>query len=341
MDGDAEVMQDLEIREPTRSDLPLVRALYRSVKGRVRPERYDEWRFFDTPWGDSPALVALKDGACMALYLTWPAALSIGGETVLGVQIMDVMTHPDLRRRGLFVHLAHGANAIAMERGFEIGYGFPNEVSLPLFVRFINGDHAGDVSSWSADFRARGRWWERRRTWPEPGLRGTELDPTRPEPDELETLVAELHADPEICWVAKTAAYLDWRYSDASGERYDWLSLRTPAGELLAVGLVGERDEAWGGDFAGVARMHELFARTEEQAEVLLRFAAARAARRGALKVQILVKDPVVAAVLPRAGLRPEGSVPFLVRKFTGRLLAGNVHHFPFWRIISGDMDFY
>ena len=331
-------LHGLEVRSPTRADLPAIRELYRATKGRLRPGGYDAWRFFDTPLGDSPSLVALQDGACIALYLMWPAGLSLGGETVQAVQIMDVMTHPDHRRRGLFLDLAEGTRRIALERGFELGYGFPNELSLSLFVRHRNAHHVGNVGTWSADFRGRILRSGRRR---QPSVKGVDLDPTRPESGELESLVGELHREPGVCRVEKSLAYLDWRYSEASGERYDWLSLRSPGGELLAASLVGERDEAWGGDFAGVARVHELFARTEEHATLLLRWAAVREAKRDALKLQILVKDPLIQAALDRSGYRREADVAFLVRPFTGRAFAGNVHHFPAWRIISGDMDFY
>lgn len=331
----------VEVREPSRVDLPLIQALYSAVKGRARPAQYDEWHLFDTPWGSAPALAAFLDGACVGLYVMRPAALALGSESVLGVQALDVMVHPDHRRRGAFSRLAAETVEMAEARGFELAYGFPNEVSLPLYVRFRNADHVGDITSWVTYPRPPRLPRPLRSRDGEIDLRGLTLDIGRPPADELDVLVASAHAEADVCRIAKTPAYLEWRYSAASGETCDWIALRNATGALVGVAVAGERDSAWEGDSPRIARIHEVFGTRAEDVELLVLIATARAALRGAVKVQMLVKDPLIEAGLQRTALRPESVVSFVVRKLTTRIQAGNVHHFPYWRFLSGDLDFY
>jgi hypothetical protein len=77
---------DIEIRFPTPDDLPAIGELYRAVKGRGRPDSVTRHRFFDTPWGDSPAFIALDGDKCVSVGLVWPVALRVGDEVVLGGQ---------------------------------------------------------------------------------------------------------------------------------------------------------------------------------------------------------------------------------------------------------------
>ena len=70
--------REIEIRPPTRDDLPAIGDLYYAVKGRHRPESVDRWRLFDTPWGDSVSLIALDGDVCVALGIVWPAMLRVG-----------------------------------------------------------------------------------------------------------------------------------------------------------------------------------------------------------------------------------------------------------------------
>lgn len=333
----AAVEREVDVRPPTRDDLAAIRGLFETVKQRGRPAGYEAWHLFGTPWEDAPALGAFHDDRCIGLYLMLPAALRLGRETVPAVQAMDVMVHPDFRLQGVFARLASETVSNAEARGFEVAYGFPNDTSYPIYIRYRNAHHVCDVVSYAA--YTVGRRW--RRPPREPALGALDLEAARPADGELAELVERLHDEPDVCRVGKSVAYLDWRYGPASGDTYEWLTLRERSGAPVASMLVGDRDA--GPDDGGmlVARVHEIFAGTPEHASLLLRLAIARAAGRGVSKVQMLVKDPVVETGLLDTGLRAESVAHFVLRKLTTRIQAGNVHHAPYWRLISGDMDVY
>jgi GNAT superfamily N-acetyltransferase len=321
-------MAELEFRELRRDDFDLIRGLYEATKNRLRPEDYDRWRFFDTPWGDSPAVIAVDGTVCAGLYIVWPTMLNLGGEAVLGAQSMDTMTHPAYRGQGLFVGLAEQALGLATARGFDVIYGFPNESSYPGFIRRLNFDHVGDVPSWSHSLKRR----------PSLGLR------TRPpvldtveHAGSLEQLIAETVETRDVARVLKDRTWFDWRYSAPSHEQYEWVRLRGDDPDAAA--LVGERDASWGAYERGVLRIHEAYGRSTEALTELFIAIVARARAEQKTALHVLAKDEGVETALRAAGFRAGKRYPLIVRKLVAHRLAANVHHFPAWRIVGGDMD--
>jgi len=55
--------------------------------------------------------------------------------------------------------------------------------------------------------------------------------------------------------------------------------------------------------------------------------------------VKMFVKDAQIESALRKAKFKPADSLPLVVRKLTARRFGGNVHHFPAWRIVGGDID--
>jgi GNAT superfamily N-acetyltransferase len=331
-------MTGISIRELRREDFSLVRNLYAATKNRLRPEAHDYWCFFDTPWGDSPAVIALDGDLCAGLFVLRPTMFKLGGEDVLGGQAVDLMTHPDYRRRGLFVALFEESMRIAASHGYEMVYAFPNEKgkSYPGFVYRLNLDHVGDVFSWNYNirsFRLPLPAWGR--------LKGTSIvageDDIRP--GELETLIKTSEDEREVCRIKRNQTWLTWRYAKASSEMYRWHTGRDSAGVIQAALLVGERDESWGGLGKGVLRIHEAFAHFEDALVALLTVLIHRAKVESKTVVKMFVKDAQIESALRKAKFKPAESLPLVVRKLTARRFGGNVHHFPAWRIVGGDID--
>ena len=142
---------EIEIRLPTPDDLPAIDELYRAVKGRGRPESVTRHRFFDTPWGDSPAFVAFDGDKCVSVGLVWPVALRVGDEVVPGGQGTDAATHPDYRNRPrLFVGMARAMKPLLQERGFDVYYTFPNTRSIKI-LKVVAGTYLGEVGAWGLE----------------------------------------------------------------------------------------------------------------------------------------------------------------------------------------------
>jgi GNAT superfamily N-acetyltransferase len=324
----------MEIRALTRNDFELVRELYFATKRRFRPEEYDRWRLYDSPWGDSPAAIAVDGDVCAGLYIIWPALLELGGTPTLGAQSMDTMTHPDYRGKGLFIKLADACFEIAAAQGIELVYGFPNDQSYPGFIRRLNFDHVGDIPAWSYSARGKGLFGRRPSS---PKSSGYTLATTSPDAEAFGDLVRTALPEGAPCTVAKSAEWLTWRYGPASGEEYTWLTAYTDS-ELRAAILLGERDARWGTDFRGDVRVHEAAGDTDAL-RALLAQAATDVVERDGKRLSMLARDPSIESALDATGFTPFGTQQLIVRKLTASKLDGNVHHFPYWRVVGGDMD--
>jgi hypothetical protein len=262
--------------------------------------------------------------------------MRVGGEIVPGAQGMDAVTHPAYRNRPrLFLGLAKAGRELTREQGIELLYTFPNERSIKL-TKHIGATYLGDVGAWGVELEAR------RLRLPRFARLPVQVDVETPDPAELEALVAETQSEMDVVRIDKSPAWLSWRYSELSCERYEWLTLRDGAGSLTAAALLGERDpESWGSDFAGIVRIHELFAVDEVAARSLLQQATEHVRRSGGRKLDILVKDPLLEQAVERAGYQREAPHPITMFVHGTRRLAVDTSDFARWRLISGDHDFF
>jgi hypothetical protein len=324
---------DVEIRPPTRADLPALGRLYEAVKGRPRPESVTSHRLFGTPWGDSVALIAVDGDVCVSMAVYWPVAMRAGAEIVPGAQGMEAVTHPDYRNRPrLFLTLAKQGRDLALER-MQLMYTFPNVRSIKL-TKHVGATYLGEVGGWGIDL-------ERRRL-PLPRLPHRRDEPDAPTLDELGELAARAHEQPDLVRIDKSAEWLSWRYSDATCENYEWVVERDDSGSLTAASLLGERDPArWGIDFAGIFRIHELFAVDEQAARSVLRRAVDRVRGVRARKLDVLLKDPMLEQAVAASGFRLEGRHPMTAIANPSKAFAFDTYDFDRWRVTTGDHDFF
>jgi len=326
--------EELEIRPPTPADLPALGRLYEAVKGRPRPESVTGHRLFDTPWGDSVALIAVDGDVCASMAVYWPVAMRAGDELVPGAQGMEAVTHPDYRNRPrLFLTIAKQGRDLALER-MQLMYTFPNVRSIKL-TKHVGATYLGEVGGWGVDLERR-------------FVRLPRLSRRRGEPqaaptlDEVAELAARAHTQHDLVRIDKSEAWLAWRYSEATCENYQWVTERDASGSLTAAALLGERDPVrWGDDFAGIFRIHELFALDEQVARSLLRQALDHVRRAGARKLDVLVKDPMLEHAVAASGFRLEGRHPITSLADASKTFAVDTYDFDRWRVITGDHDFF
>jgi hypothetical protein len=325
---------DLEIRPPTLADLPALGKLYEAVKGRPRPQSVTRHRLFDTPWGDSVSLIAVDGEVCASMAVYWPVAMRAGDEVVPGAQGMEAVTHPDYRNRPrLFLTLAKQGRDLALER-MQLMYTFPNVRSIKL-TKHVGATYLGEGAGWGVDLQ------RRRLRLPRISRRRDELG-APPTIDEVAELADRAHAQHDLVRIDKSAAWLSWRYSDATCENYEWVTERDASGSLTAAALLGERDPArWGADFAGIFRIHELFALDEQAARSVLRQAVDHVRRADARKLDVLVKDPALEQAVAASGFRLEGRHPITALADATKAFAVDTYDFDRWRVISGDHDFF
>ncbi|MEQ8691625.1 MAG: GNAT family N-acetyltransferase [Pseudomonadales bacterium] len=83
-------------------------------------------------------LAIAPDGTFAAYYALYPVRMRVGGQEIIAAQSGDTMTHPEHRKRGLFLKLAEHTYTLAAEEGVQLVYGFPNANSLPGFQKHLN-----------------------------------------------------------------------------------------------------------------------------------------------------------------------------------------------------------
>ncbi len=342
-------MNDYTIREMTTDDLDRFRELYRDIWGYNRPEGFDIWRLFESPFGVCPTAVAMDGERFAGLYTLWPIMLNLGGQSVMGAQSMDTMIHPDHQRKGLFTKLALSCYDIGASRGVKAMYGFPNPFSYPGFVRRLNWDHTGDICHYvrplniSAHNRIPGVLGPianaATRLLPTGSRRGFRIGDGRPEQDELMAVVAGAGAKENTCRIERGPAWFDWRYAPAAENEYRWITARTAAGELTALAVWGMRSAAWGDERDMRAHLVELLGMSAEAKRAVLAATVNAARDRGAMVLETLCADPKNEPLLRRAGFLRHRQAPLITRKTTAENLPANVHDHAAWRIIGGDID--
>jgi hypothetical protein len=75
-----------------------------------------------------------QTGMPAAYYGVFPVKIIWKGRVMLSAQSGDTMTHPDHRKKGLFIRLARMTYEKCMEMGIELVFGLPNENSYPGFI---------------------------------------------------------------------------------------------------------------------------------------------------------------------------------------------------------------
>lgn len=102
-------------------------------------EKYDQekwirwwrWMYTQNPADDSRIWVADHDGNIVGQYPLIIVNMKIGEEIIKGSQNIDLMTHPDYQRQGMFFTLEKKALSEAGKERINITYGFPNEPAYP------------------------------------------------------------------------------------------------------------------------------------------------------------------------------------------------------------------
>ena len=141
--------QDFAIEEFQLGDREQVRELYAACYGRdsdryPSPAEWD-WRYRNGIYKSTIWLAKWGDRVA-AQRPTVIKTVKIGQEYYPAAHFMDVMTHPDFRRRGLFTRLVQWATAAVTEQGAAICYTFPNENSFPGYARKTDWTHVGSLS---------------------------------------------------------------------------------------------------------------------------------------------------------------------------------------------------
>ena len=226
-------------REATPADVPLLHELAKAChdnSARTVPIKYGvehtRWQMLEAPAGVYRGLVAIVDGRPAGFYGVVPMRVRCDGRESLAALSLLTMTHPQYRGRGIFRGLATRLYADLARYGFAFVYGFPNDNSQPTFLSALGWTHTCDwpVFVRPLNLPAIARRVLQRRWVPgpdRPESRGAQ--PAVPaagglrEVERFDERMSAFRAgweDGRRVYIARSAAYMNWRYAACPDWRY-------------------------------------------------------------------------------------------------------------------------
>src|SRR3989338_11114084 len=174
--------------------------------GRQMSREYWEWMFAKGPFG-SGVITLLFDGErLIGHYAITPMDLEVAGAPMRALLTMTTMTHPDYGKQGIFLNLLKETCKRSAELGFAFVYGYPNNNSNPGFLKY----------GWK-DF---GKVVEYVRAAPSKSARHVwGIYPISRFGVDVDRLWEQVAPHMGIT-VARTAAYLNWRFFDHPTAHY-------------------------------------------------------------------------------------------------------------------------
>jgi len=145
-------LTDITYRPFRDSDAEQVKSLFSAAFG--KPKDPDHWRWeFLTPEKRALIVVAESENKIVGHYAMLPRDYLAGGAVVRSALVVDVMTHPDFGRRGIFTGCGQAAFDLAKSNGIQMLVGFPNDAAIrghlkvgwselgrvPIFARPLDG----------------------------------------------------------------------------------------------------------------------------------------------------------------------------------------------------------
>jgi GNAT superfamily N-acetyltransferase len=320
-------------------DVRAFSSLFKLCFGHRPSEKYIRWRYFGTPTGTSPTVLAIDKNTCVASFMFWPTRVTLDGKEVMAGVGADAMTHPDYRGRGLFVSLVEKGYDLISKRGYQFFFAFPNDKSLPIAARRLNWDHVCDIHSWVRPLWVLG-------TSPLSGIVASmsllwssnttnvpRIVAETPAPEETAFLATRCEETKDICRVKRDREWFAWRYHADSDRNYKWLAAYVGT-ELKGVAV-------WRFD-PTIRRVFlcELIG-DSQSIPALLKSVLRAAYRQKARAIEFPTNDPALIPLLKSNGFIRRSGHHLVVRSCTDKILPANIHRAEAWRIYGGDIDYF
>ena len=297
-----------DIRPITEDDMPAIAALYNHCFNADRTVEATRAKFDTRPTGHPlTGHVALSDqGDVVSFCGLVPVEMRIGGELMLGAQSVDVMTHPDHRKAGMYVEVAQKTYDLGASRGVKVVFAFPNKSSL----HGLRHNLGWEIRDEMVGLSLRQQWWRRY---------GSQSTKNVAEEIDQIAIDAQHVLDLNFDGVVKTRAYLDYK-AICSGSRlvqFEDLIVWLKPGDRLDVA-----------SFAWADREMRSSRQTYQAFQRLM-------SRVGANSVRFCFTEnhPLLQALIPHC--RVHSSTPFGLRALDKNLQIPELH------ICRGDFDYF
>jgi GNAT superfamily N-acetyltransferase len=206
-------------------------SLMGTVQGDLPSEEEFIWEFERNPVGDLNVLLAVHGGEVVGISCHNTFQMRLGAEEAVVSFPLKVLTREDFRGRGVFSTLERANEEHASRIGVPIMLSFPNAASTPIFL---------DRLGWTR--------LEAPRLLARPLIRGLSGRVRLPEGLCLEE-AQRFGAWADAAWATgreaprrgfvRDAAYLNWRFAERPGERYQLRTLQRD-GQTMGYAVTGE-----------------------------------------------------------------------------------------------------
>jgi len=135
------------IERITKDSLKDLLPLYRLSFHKRYHIEYIQQKFDTLPFGaEYMGYIAYYNKIAVACYAVFPCRMAYMGKTILAAQSGDTMTHPDHRKKGLFIQLALKTFELSKENGIKLIFGFPNDNSYNGFIEKLSWKHTESMN---------------------------------------------------------------------------------------------------------------------------------------------------------------------------------------------------
>jgi GNAT superfamily N-acetyltransferase len=222
---------DYLVRPLEEEDKPEILNLLRGSLGEgsiPRDRDYWDWKHVASPFGSSPALVAVSGDRIIGLRVFMRWMWQSGDREIMAVRAVDTATHPDWQGRGIFTRLTQDLVERMRSEGVAFVFNTPNDQSRPGYLK-MGWTRVGRISLW---VRARHPLRVSRVALTQRG-RASSPDPDPSDMKERFRSIHELLDEPVFRTILESDSsdddrfrtrrsmdYLRWRYSSIPGFRY-------------------------------------------------------------------------------------------------------------------------
>lgn len=220
----------LKVRALTEADRDAVLSLHRLVFGEGADAHWFAWKYVA---GGGRGTGAWHNGELVAFTGGLPRAVWHKSRALRGMQMADVMVHPDWRgvltRRGPFFQVTHFLHSTQLgevqEAAFQVGFGFPNarHAQLGVALKLMLDQGAIEAMNWNTASQPLPWHWR----WRELAADGPDFDQAV-----MRAWKAMQGSGEGMTLGLRDAATLRWRYVErpdadgATGQRYRFFELR-------------------------------------------------------------------------------------------------------------------
>lgn len=212
--------------------------LFEACFGHPTSKQHWHWKYRDT---ERPGIAAFENGRMAAFYGGMPRALLASGRQTAGIQVGDVMVHPDfrlsLRRKGP-LHMVASTfleQSLSEDAPYQLGFGFPNQRAFKVAERLGLYRQVDEIVQLN---------WPAARAATAPWLATVSISRNAILQD-MDRLWQEMKLGftSSILGV-RDANYLQARYLHAPDSKYEWLGLRNRlTGRTICMAVCKTRSE--------------------------------------------------------------------------------------------------